>query len=73
MLINLKLPLSNQIAICLSLYLSDNSEFSEIGQNMLIKKLCEAKQVDEGSEIPEKIIEELLFQISRNPELNENL
>ena len=40
---------------------------------MLIKKLCEAKQVDEGSEIPEKIIEELLFQISRNPELNENL
>lgn len=73
MLINLKLPLSNQITICLSLYLSDNSEFSEIGQNMLIKKLCEAKQVDEGSEIPEKIIEELLFQISRNPELNENL
>ena len=46
MLNNLKLPLSNQIAICLSLYLSDNNDFSDIGQEMLIKKLFEAKKID---------------------------
>ena len=69
----LKLPLATQISISLSLYLCDRKDYSEIGETELCKKLSELKKTSKGSEIPEKLLEELLFQISRNPELSERL
>lgn len=68
-----KLPLPAQIAISLSLYLCDRKDYSEIGEAELCKRLIELKKSSKGSELSEKLLEELLFQISRNPELSERL
>jgi hypothetical protein len=66
----LKLPVGSQIAIALSLYLSSRPEMIEQGEEQLIRQLQDLKKNNNGPEINKKLLEELLFQISRSPELS---
>ena len=61
MLNNLKIPLFSQLAISLSLYMSDRNDFSDIGQEELIKKLIEVKKNNKGLEIPEQFANNCSF------------
>lgn len=56
-----------EVIISLSLFLSDRHEYSQEGENELVKKLAKLKKMEKGPELPERIIDELLFQISRHP------
>jgi hypothetical protein len=63
---NLKLPLGTQIAIALSLYLSDRSELVSLGEGELIQRLKEYSSCDKPVKLPERLLDELLFQININ-------
>lgn len=58
------------ISIGLSLYLSDKPEVIELGEVELVKQLKNVSKNNKGEELDQKILEELIFQISRNPELS---
>lgn len=49
---NLKIPLATQIAIALSLYLSDRNELISIGENELIQRLREYQNSDKSIKLP---------------------
>ena len=69
-----KLPVPNQIAMSLALYLSDIRELAEVGEVELERKLKELKALNKrATDIPERVLEELLFQFSQNPALQSKL
>lgn len=70
---NLKLPLNIQISIALSLYLSDRGELITIGETDLISKVKQYASTEKQVKLPEKVLDELLFQINMNPELSNKL
>lgn len=69
-----KLPVPNQIAMALSLYLSDVRELAEVGEVELERKLKELKALGKRAiDLPERVLEELLFQFSQNSALQNKL
>lgn len=69
-----KLPVPNQIAMALSLYLSDVKELAEVGELELERKLKELKALGKRAiDLPERVLEELLFQFSQNATLQSKL
>lgn len=63
----LKPSAPTQIAIGLSLYLSDKPEYIEQGEAYLVTQLKDIAKNNKGGELTPKLLEELIFQISRNP------
>lgn len=69
-----KLPVPNQIAMALALYLSDIKELAEVGEIELERKLKELKALSKRAiDIPERVLDELLFQFSQNTVLQARL
>lgn len=69
-----KLPVPNQIAMALALYLSDIKELAEVGEIELERKLKELKALSKRAvDIPERVLDELLFQFSQNTVLQTRL
>jgi CCR4-NOT transcription complex subunit 1 len=73
MLKYLKLQVHTQIIMALALYLSDNPQLSREGEGMMKAKLNEYYHMGKPVEFPPKVLQELLFQIGRNPQLLEEL
>ena len=69
----LKLQMVTQIILALSLYLSENPAVSKEGYTFLKTRLIEYYQLGKPVLFPPKILEELLFQIGRNPQLHAEL
>lgn len=69
----MKLQLPTQIVVALSMYLSDQPAISKEGQALLKQKLNEYYQMGKPVEFPAKVLEELLFQIGKNPLLLEEM
>lgn len=69
-----KLTLPLQVTMALALYLSDQRELGEVGEAELERKLKELKTLGKrGGELPERVLDEILFQISQNSALQEKL
>ena len=69
----LKLQILTQIIMALSLYLSENTSVSKEGYTFLKNKLNEYYQIGKPVVFPSKILQELLFQIGKNPQLHADL
>lgn len=69
----IKLQLPIQIVVALAMYLSDQPVISKEGQSLLKQKLNEYYQLGKPVEFPPKMLEEMLFQIGKNPQLLEDM
>jgi hypothetical protein len=69
-----KLSVPQQITMALALYLSDLKELAEVGEDELERKLKELRALGKrGSDLPDRVLDELLFQFSQNASLQEKL
>lgn len=70
---HLKLQTVAQIAIGLSLYLSESEGLAKDGYHYLKNKVIEYCQAERQVEFPSKVLQELLFQIGTNPQFSSEL
>lgn len=69
-----KLTVPSQVTMALALYLYDQKELAEVGEAELERKLKELRALSKrGGELPERVLDEILFQISQNSALQERL
>ena len=69
-----KLPLAAQVTMALALYLHEEPEIWQVGQEELERKLKEFRTLNrEPSELPERVLDEILFQFGQNMQLQELL
>jgi hypothetical protein len=73
-LMGTKLAMASQVTMALALYLHDQKEVAEVGEAELERKLKELRALNKrGGELPDRVLDEILFQVSQNSALQERL